>query len=241
MSTQLWKRSIVLGSIWHTFELLEILVKSEVFNPASAKFISTLPQHTWLCIFKWSWRAWLGFYRFVWLELKRNSAGHWVPRSRTEDLWVKLFISSSSDFSHLESWMYMYSFWQHRCVLEGLYTFWWLWPTFGFYAIHKNQLKNSKDVGKKQTKKNFIVVCQRLKYKTHQNLRNVRLEVYTIKEISLASIFFIHFNQTLHSVLWNYWIICYFFIYLSLRSKHLWNYVFVSFLAPYYSLLQHWK
>ncbi len=136
MSTQLWKRSIVLGSIWHTFELLEYWLNQRSSTLLLQSLFSTCLS-TPAVYFQVILKSLIRFYRFVWLELKLNSAGHWVPRSRTEDLWVKLFISSSSDFFSFRVMNVHVQFWHIDVFWKGC-------THFGDYDLHLVSMQFTK-------------------------------------------------------------------------------------------------
>ncbi len=111
----------------------------------------------------------------------------------------KLFISSWI-FSHLGSWMCMQSI--NRCVLERMHNsllYWLFWGQIihPLNSMQFNTLIHSKESGKKL--KTFKA-CQRLKYEIHENLWNVRLDVYSNLKTSLLN---------------HPWRISFFFIYLS--------------------------
>ncbi len=86
-----------------------------------------------------------------------------------------------------------------------------------------NTLIHSKESGKKQ--KTFKA-CQRLKYEIHENLWNVRLEVYS----------------NLKTCLLNHpWIISFFFVYLSFTFKKSVKCSFWLLVVHSQLSLQHWN
>ncbi len=90
-------------------------------------------------------------------------------------------------------------------------------------SMQFNTLKHSKESGKNQ--KTFTVACQRLKYEIHENLWNVRLEVYSKFKTSLLN---------------HPWRICCFFI-LSFTVKKSVKCCFWFLVVRSQLPLQHWK
>ncbi len=90
-------------------------------------------------------------------------------------------------------------------------------------SMQFNTLIHSKESGKKQ--KTFKA-CQRLKYEIHENLWNVRLEVYSNLKTSLLN---------------HPWIISFFFVYLSFTFKKSVKCSFWLLVVHSQLSLQHWN